>query len=200
MTFKSRFLTFYLWTAFLYIGYQFTNRYQLFQTNELPLTIIDDSIPFMIWTIYPYFMLIALMYLPIFIKNDKKLFLQSIESITIAVIINYTIFIFYPTVYDRPTFVPSNSLDSQLYTWLISIDTVANCFPSGHITSPFIAVYFYCKYNKKWAIPLFLLFFLLSLSILTIKQHYLWDLFGGLLTAAVGICVAKKYTVLKKYY
>lgn len=41
----------------------------------------------------------------------------------------------------------------------------------------------------RWAIRLALIPFLLT--ILTTKQHYVWDLFGGLATAVIGIVVSR---------
>jgi membrane-associated phospholipid phosphatase len=179
-------LVFILWTSFLYIGYQLTNRYQFFEPHYLPLTTIDQNIPFLAWTIYPYFALIAMMYAPIFYK-DKSNFYKALTAITIGVLINYLIFLLYPTTFPRPPQPEGELLHDIWYRWLISIDQPTNCFPSGHITSPFIAMHGLAKEHKKFRILIYVIFSMASISILTTKQHYAVDLLGGLGTAGLGI-------------
>jgi hypothetical protein len=137
------------WTSFLYIGYQLTNRYQLFSVYTLPASALDRALPFLVWTVVPYFLLIAGMYLPIFLRSDAAL-RESMTALTVAVLINYGIFLFFPTVIERPPRPDGTSLADGLYRWLIGINTPANCFPSGHITAPAIGCWFLARQRFRW--------------------------------------------------
>ena len=197
--FTKRVLIVLLWTSVLYTGYQLTNRYQFFTVHHLPLTFIDDNVPFLVWTVIPYFILIGGMYLPIFI-NNKKIFYQSLIALTIAVCLNYSIFFFWPTIIERPPIPLGNTISEQLYRWLLSIDGPANCFPSGHITSPGIGIWFLTRDKPQHKLIYFPLFVLCSLTVLTTKQHYAWDILGGLSSMALGIFIAGKWQLEEKLF
>lgn len=178
------------WTSALYAIYQVTNRYHLFTPTLLPVTPLDAAIPFWTWTVVPYFALIGGMYLPALIR-DEWLFKRSLVALTVAVLINYTIFALWPTIIARPLLPEGVAFYDAWYRWLTTIDTPANCFPSGHITAPVIGCWALAQENPRWrwAIRLALIPFLLT--ILTTKQHYVWDLFGGLATAVIGILLSR---------
>lgn len=57
-------------------------------------------------------------------------------ALTAAVVVNYSIFLVFPTVIARPPVPVGDTTAEILYRWLIGIDSPANCFPSGHITAP----------------------------------------------------------------
>jgi hypothetical protein len=77
------------------------------------------------------------------------------------------------------------------YRWLTTIDTPANCFPSGHITAPVIGCWALAQERPRWRWPIRLAVIPFVLTILTTKQHYVWDLFGGLATAIIGIVLSR---------
>jgi hypothetical protein len=179
------------WTSFLYIGYQLTNRYQLFPVYTLPASALDRALPFLVWTVIPYFLLIAGMYLPVFLRSDAAL-RESMAALTVAVLINYSIFLFFPTVIERPPLPTGDSLADGLYRWLIGIDTPANCFPSGHITAPAIGCWFLARQRLRWWPAITVAYAVLAISVLTTKQHYAIDIAGGAATAAIGIATASR--------
>ena len=189
--FWKQLVIFVLWTSFLYIGYQLTNRYQIFSMHLMPQILGEENIPFLVWTVLPYLLLIDLMYLPIFI-NDRLLFKQALIALTIGVLINYCVFIFYPTSIMRPPPPINEGFVNGVYHWLLSIDTPANCFPSGHITSPSIGCWFFAKAYPKTKWGLLSLLIILYLVVLTTKQHYILDILGGLSTGYLGIYCSKK--------
>jgi hypothetical protein len=174
------------WTTVLYTIYQITNRYHLIAPQTLPVTALDRLIPFWPWTVVPYFVLIGGMYLPAFV-GDRSFFRRTMTALTVGVLINYTIFALWPTTIIRPPAPAGPTFYEAWYRWLTIIDTPANCFPSGHITAPAIGCWALARENpqRRWLIAI--LFVPFALTILTTKQHYVWDLFGGLGTAAIGI-------------
>lgn len=195
---RYRILLVIVWTSVLYIGYILTNRFQIFTPHSLPLTTLDNAIPFLPWTIAPYLLLISGMYLFAFIDNVDD-FIAALVALTIAVSINYTIYIVYPTTYPRPALPGPDILGTGLYHWLVSIDTPSNCLPSGHITTPAIGCWYLARHHRTWRPYIFSTFFLLSLTTLTTKQHYIIDIPAGLLTASIGIIVANALVLSDKY-
>ncbi len=184
------------WTSFLYVGYQFTNHYHFFPTHTLPALSIDRDIPFLVWTVIPYFLLIGGMYLPVFLRS-REVLREALLALTVAVLVNYTIFLFFPTVIERPPVPAGDGLADVLYRWLIGVDSPANCFPSGHITVPAIGCWYIARQRLRWRWAIAILYSLLALSVLTTKQHYAVDIIGGLLTATLGIWTAARWRAVR---
>ena len=141
----------------------------------------------------PYFILIGGMYLPALIE-DGLLFRRAMVALTIGVLINYATFACWPTTYPRPIAPEGQAFYEVWYRWLTTIDTPANCFPSGHITAPAIGCWALAQEHPRWRWGISLAFIFFALSILTTKQHYAWDLLGGLATAWIGIVVTTRMT------
>lgn len=179
----------------MYLGYILTNHFPLLEPHYLPLTALDNAIPFLVWTVVPYFILVLGMYFIAFVNNREN-FLAAITALTIAVCINYTIYLIFPTTIDRPPVPTQTGITYDLYRWLISIDTPGNCLPSGHITSPAIGCWYLSRHKTKLRIPILVVFSLLAATTLTTKQHYLIDIPAGLVTATIGILIANK--IVKK--
>lgn len=173
-------------TAFLYTGYQLSNRIHVFEPRELPMTVVDRAIPFLLWTVWPYFALVLLLFLPLGIR-DRALYRRALWAFTFAVTINIVVWMVWPTVYPRPPRPDGGGLTGLAYRWLVSIDTPANCLPSGHITSPVVGCWALSREHPKHRIWIWPSLLLLSLTILTTKQHYVWDLPAGMLSACLGI-------------
>ncbi len=188
----------FLWSSVLYIGYILTNKFQIFDPHTLPLTKLDQAIPFLPWTTAPYLILVLGMYLFAFIDKEDD-FISALVALTIAVCINYLIYLVYPTIYPRPTIPQSTEIGANLYYWLISIDTPANCFPSGHITTPAVGCWYLARHRKNLRPLLITTFTILSLTTLTTKQHYIVDIPAGLFTAGIGILIANALVKSDKY-
>lgn len=173
-------------TALLYAGYQLSNRIHLLEPRFLPLTELDRAIPMLLWTVWPYFLLVLLLFLPLGIR-DRALFRRTLWAFTLAVCLNIAVWMLLPTVFPRPPRPEGGGLTGVAYRWLCSIDTPANCLPSGHITSPAVGCWALATEHPRHRLWIWPSFLLLSATILTTKQHYLWDLPAGLITAGLGI-------------
>ncbi len=176
-------------TAFLYTGYQLSNRIHVFAPRELPMTAVDRAIPFLLWTVWPYFLLVLLLFLPLGIR-DRALYRRAMWAFTFAVALNILVWMVVPTVYPRPPQPMDGGWSGFAYRWLCSIDTPANCLPSGHITSPTVGCWALSREHPKHRIWIWPALLVLSVTILTTKQHYLWDLPAGMLSAAIGIWIS----------
>ncbi len=98
-------------------------------------------------------------------------------------ILHLVIFVLYPTTYPRP----AGDTSYPLFEFLKFFDSPTNCFPSLHVAIPIFLALAIWRGGKKIGILFLFWAILLALSTLTTKQHYLLDVFGGILTALLGL-------------
>ncbi|HYE72407.1 MAG TPA: phosphatase PAP2 family protein, partial [Blastocatellia bacterium] len=122
--------------------------------------------------------------------RQKALFRLTLLAYVISCCLNLLIWTLWPTAYPRLSLPEGESLTLSAFHWLHAIDTPANCFPSGHITSPAVGCWALARENQAYRKWIWIGFALLSVTILTTKQHYAVDLIGGLMSAGIGIALA----------
>lgn len=177
-------------TSVLYVGYQVTNRFHLVDPMPLPMSGIDRDMPFLLWTVWPYFVLIGALYLPLWLR-DGAVLRRACWALVVAVCCNLAIWTLAPTTFPRPPTPEGDSLTHLAYRWLVGIDTPANCFPSGHITSATIGCWALAVERPRWRWSIWSAFAVLALSVLTTRQHYAIDILGGMGTAGLGIALTR---------
>ena len=175
--------------AVVQIGvYWLFNHFSLVASRELPLTWIDRAVPFWLWTIWGYFALIAMAAgLPLLV-SDARVFRRMLVAYFISMCMAWLFFLFMPTHYPRPPLPEDDSLPSLAYRALLEFDSPECCFPSSHVIVPLLACIGLRKDKSlgRWWPLLAACVLVCCLSILTTKQHYLWDLIGGTAVAALG--------------
>lgn len=179
--------------------YLYLNHNPSAEPNLLPMLWIDERIEFMAWTVWPYTLLmVANVTLPFLIKSRALLY-WTLRAYVVGISLNIFIWIIYPTTYPRPPLPAGNTLSELWYLTLMSADTPNNCLPSGHITIPAVMVWALSRQWPRFAVaaPMWAGFLLLSVTILTTKQHYFWDLPAGLATAVVGVGAATLYDAMR---
>ncbi len=175
----------------LYTIYQITNRWQWRTPTLLSLTSWDRMIPLLEWTIWPYLLLAGCSILPFFLRS-RTVISQTLWALMCGYSINLLTFALFPTAYPRIAAIPGVGWQHEAFAWLFSVDSPANCFPSGHITGPMIGFWALAVENFRWHRIIWMVFFLLCPTILTTKQHYVVDLFGGVATGLIGIWIGPR--------
>ena len=171
-------------------GYLLLNHHPPREPALLPLTWVDRATPFLVWTTWVYAaLLLSDIVLPMFIR-DTRIFNDTVRAFFVVLALNLSTWAVFPTTYPRPPPPLGDSLSERFYRLLVSADTPANCFPSSHIAIPALSLWALSREHPRLAPVLWGGFLLLSLSILTTKQHYVADFFGGLGVAAIGIIVS----------
>lgn len=170
------------------------NHFQWVPTRPLPLSPVDEWFPFWPWTVVPY-MLFFLLGFPValLIQTDRVLY-RAIRAYFLCLAMTIPFFVFWPTVCPRPDISGREpSWDITLYRWLTEVDTTACSFPSMHIMLPTIVCWTVFAERRWWAKWYAGALLLLSLTILTTKQHYAWDWLGGLAIAVMALWLAGRW-------
>ncbi len=168
--------------------YTTMNHVQWFPTHQLPLTTIDEWIPFQPWTVIPYFVLLIGGVVPVLLARYDETIRRAIIAYAICVAIVLPIFLFFPTLCRRPDLMTlPDRWDGQLFRWLAAMDSPACAFPSLHIVLPTICCWIAVAERHRYAGPFCVAGLVLSVTILTTKQHSIWDWAGGLLIAGFAL-------------
>ena len=167
-----------------------------------PMLSIETEIPVVYWTIIPYaalylFYPVTLILCP---KNDRGRveMILAMQGMILATLFCTFFFLFLPTEIDLRGAIDRdsmNALEAILFDFIHTSDKPWNAWPSLHIVHSYLLArmmtvwvkreYIDKPFAKPFLVLLWVEFTLLSISILTTKQHFLFDLITGLLTAAL---------------
>jgi membrane-associated phospholipid phosphatase len=81
--------------------------------------------------------------------------------------------------------ITGGELRSKLINYIYDHDGETNAFPSGHVYGSLLMTYYLVEAGFGWW--WYVIGIAVSLSTLFVKQHYIVDIFGGLLWVIVGI-------------
>lgn len=160
----------------------FQSNYHTFNYN------IDNKLPFIPQMVYIYNIFYPAIFFAFYtvFNKDKDTYYKGIIAGTIGFIIADIIFLIYPTVMIRPDLatVSMDPLTRLVMEITYNVDTPAiNCFPSMHCVFSFQAMYTIImskNLNKKTKYVYSILLFLIIISTLFVKQHYLIDIISAL--------------------
>lgn len=150
---------------------------------------LDDAIPFNEWFIIPYvlwFVYICAGVLFFFLFTSKKEFYQCCGYLFLGMTVFLLISYIYPNQLNlRPLQLPRDNIAASLVNGLYRTDTPTNVFPSIHVYNSLVMHIALSKnamvQKHKWLVRAsFLLAFSIVLSTVFLKQHSLWDVFGGI--------------------
>jgi len=172
-----------------------------------PESSYDRSIPVIKWMIIPYtalylFYPTTLILTP---KNDKGR-MELIIAMQILILVNLfcvIFFLIFPAEIDMRDSInwdSMNGLEIILFEFIHTSDKPWNAWPSLHIVHSYFLArlmtywiqnnYSQSKFSNFFIMVLWIEWVLLCISILTTKQHYMFDLFSG---AIIGIISWKIY-------
>ena len=164
-----------------------------------PLSEMDIIIPYIDWS---YIIYLSAFVQALFVMKSipKRLLPIYIAGPSVAIIVGVIFFILYPVEYPRNLF-PDNNI---LINFFRNIDLPGNCFPSLHVTMTILFAHIYAMIlqveniiSKRLLILKSSMMWLWTISIivsvLTTKQHYLMDVFGGIALSAFIIYIMNMY-------
>lgn len=147
---------------------------------------LDDKIPFWYQSILVYSWVYFFLFLPVFVIRSYNLFKQVAKAYLFIAFVSILFFIILPIRIDRPA-IPGQ--DDFLW-WGIAlnflIDKPSNCFPSMHVSNAIIAGLCVVRFSRRVGIIALVGAFSISLSTLTLKQHYIADVLAGGIIAHIA--------------
>lgn len=172
--------------------YRFLTHHGLSTPQMLDPTLVDRQIPFMVWMVWPYLMMVVICIVaPLCIRN-REVFRRLVVSYATAVTILVFFYLVFPTTIQRQ----HHQSDPTSWSWFLYRQFTqglgnACAFPSGHIVFPMIGCWALFRDNFPAARLIAVLTALFSVSILSIKEHVFWDWVGGVVVGVVSIVVSE---------
>jgi len=175
-----------LWLAvlapFFYVTYGGSNWLASLRTG-VPSIVFgwEHAIPFLDWTIIPYWSINAFYGLSLFVCANKAELDTHARRLLTAQIVAVTCFVLFPLRFDfvQPE---THGVAGFLFTALTSFDKPFNQAPSLHIALLVILWVLYARHVPRWALWLLHPWFLLvGVSVLTTYQHHFIDIPTGAL-------------------
>ncbi|MGZ3698076.1 MAG: phosphatase PAP2 family protein [Bdellovibrionota bacterium] len=170
------------------IVYLIPNHFHFYEPRLLPLSWLDQAIPFMpntVWIYVSEWAFFAAIYICVRDAANANKFIYSYAALQSF---SCLIFWIFPTTFPRGVFPLPEDLNLAtrwFFSFLRGVDTPANCFPSLHVSSVFLCSFIYLEDRRR----LFPFFFVwaaaISVSTLTTKQHYVADVASGFAMAIV---------------
>lgn len=160
---------------------------------------LDDYIPFAKIFIIPYVLWFAYIAVTMtyFLFRSKASFLRLSTFIYIGMAFSLICYMIFPNGQDmRPEQLGTSFLDMMI-NWIYQHDTALNCFPSIHVINTIATNTAICDYggfrHPKWVkTGSIILSVLICISTMTVKQHSIVDVLGGLgVSIILYVCIYK---------
>lgn len=147
-------------------------------------TPIDGLIPVVPPFVIPYVSLDPLVYftLIVFLLFRTKIFQSAGLSMLAAFFVSYLFYYFFQTEVIRPT-LTGTDLFTRMIRDVYAGDNPFNDFPSLHTSVSTILALHWLHFDRRAGIAACLWAALIVASTVLVKQHYVADIFGGLVLA-----------------
>jgi membrane-associated phospholipid phosphatase len=174
--------------AFLFF-YLYPNLAPWFEPKQLPLLALDQRVPFLPWTFWVYTSDYLLIGSVVFLLRERA-HVDEFARMALGVLVGCgCFFLCFPTTYPRPAYPESgSSLGSMPMRFIAAADTPGNCFPSMHVALTGVAAWAVRRRSRQLALSYGVWTLAICLSTLTTKQHYVWDVAGGVVMMMVVAC------------
>jgi membrane-associated phospholipid phosphatase len=180
---RGKWRTFAAVYAWVWVLYFSTNRQTLRPAHLLPLTALDRG-PFLPWTGWIYVLVFVFPLAPAFLADTDEEVRKLARAFFGMATFCSAVFFLFPTVYPRP---PMPDGDASVTLAVVRFfDTAKNCLPSQHVAGAFLSAFFMCRHGGKLGFTALALAVAISISTLTTKQHYAWDVAAGFLAACAA--------------
>ncbi|MEK7598018.1 MAG: phosphatase PAP2 family protein [Patescibacteria group bacterium] len=148
----------------------------------------DDRIPLIPIFVIPYIgFYIYILTTIIFLWNSKY-----INNYFITYIISYILaclfWFFVPNGVKRPK-IYNTDIFSRITTYVHKYDNDTNGFPSEHVFATLICSYFLALAFPEHSILIWSINFFICISTVFVKQHYILDILGGIITFWLSLMI-----------
>jgi membrane-associated phospholipid phosphatase len=130
-----------------------------------------------------------LIVLPVFVVQQQELIRRTVGAYLSVWIVAYICFLLYPTVAPRPASVTGQGFAVWGLRFLYAADPPYNCFPSLHVAHSFVSALACHRVHRTLGFVAITCAWLVAVSTLFTKQHYIVDLVAGILLALAAHAV-----------
>lgn len=149
-------------------------------------TPVDNSIPFVPWTILGYALIYVFIFLPVFTIRHRTIFFRMIAGFLFCSLVALPFFIFMPVRMPRPGIPTQESLFYWGVAFNYVLDKPVNCFPSLHVANAVFATACCLRLSRPVGLWGVLGSLFIAISTTTLKQHFIADVVAGTAIALVS--------------
>jgi len=141
------------------------------------MTPLDRVIPFLPWTLIIYWSWPLLLLSSVCLLEGRP-FLRWLAALLLCTMACYLGFVLFPAHYPRPSLdaIPS-AVWRRAFGWLDAFDGRGNTFPSLHVALTTVSALYMRRSRHGWSWVMAAV--VLSLSTVTVKQHFVADVAAG---------------------
>lgn len=189
---KFKKLSFVITILYFTLGYLSINWLMSFRATTYDIMLpFEQKIPFIPVFILGYLLVYFTVLGLYFLIKDEKLFKKSIYAFLLMTTLHYAFFLLLPVrMVLRPALIPTDGAMNELVRLYYIMDAPQNCFPSLHVAYTFLGVLLFWNYKRAWAYIYVLCTIVVALSVIFVKQHYIMDVVGGLITPVIVYKIA----------
>lgn len=186
---QKQFLSYYLiWTPYI-LTYVLTNRFPVREPVQLPVTWLDEAIPFLPFMIPVYVSYLVYAFIVIARSREDHEVNEIFHITHVQLLTCLVFFLSFPVTFPRDLYYFSDPLTSLFNRFWIWFDAPNNCFPSLHTANCCLAIHYSLDKKHRW---LFVTWGLLIIAgTLTCKQHYVIDILAGMLVYVFSLKVSE---------
>lgn len=180
--------------------YMPANHWPILEPRELPMSWLDQWVPFLpntVWIYMSEWLLFGVLY---YFARDLRNLNRYLYAFLTLQTLSVAIFWIWPTTYPRHLFPLPDDLNALTYysfSNLRAIDSPNSCCPSLHVSSVYLSSFLYIDERRR-IFPFALLWAtLVAASTLTTKQHYIIDLVAGLMMAVICYWIFFRYLAMR---
>ena len=160
-------------------------------TRYLPSLPLDRALPLLpSWSLIYGALYLFLILLPIFTIRDQELIVRTVNAYLLIWITAYIFFfVLYPTEAPRPEKFAGEGFAVWGLSALYGADPPYNCFPSLHVAHSFVSALSVFRLHRNLGALSLVFAALVAVSTLFTKQHYVVDVIGGIVLAAIAYAI-----------
>ena len=144
--------------------------------------------PFLVATIWLYLPgYVGCFLLCVTALTDRRAFRSALLAFLVVGVVASSVFVAWPTPSPPRGPVPSGTMTFALLGWLYAHDPPANAFPSLHVANAGMCAAITARVRPRWRWAAWSLAIGVIVSTLTLRQHWLADVAGGVALGVAGM-------------
>lgn len=150
--------------------------------------LMDRGIPFVpetVWIYLPGYW--ACFLVPVLVIRDARQFRAALVGLAMLTVIATPFFVLFPIAAPRAPVPTDGSLTAEVVRWLYTHDPAGNTFPSLHVANATYCAVITTAASRRWGAVVWGLALGVTVSVLTLKQHWVVDIPAAWGLAGVGL-------------